>query len=79
MSSIAPRAGSGSGAARLWKVQIPLRKLLIRPARRNLLRWWLTVGWLSSKAAVKSQTHTGSAAALSMWTICTRVGSASAL
>lgn len=73
------RGGSGSGSAKLWKVQIPFLKLLMSPALRSLFRWRLTVGWLSSKAAVKSQTHTGAPAALSMWIICTRVGSASAL
>src|SRR2546428_14195223 len=40
--------------------------------------WWEMVGWLSSKAAVKSQMQTGRVERLRTATICSRVGSASA-
>src|SRR3989442_12655131 len=40
--------------------------------------WWEMVGWLSSKAAVKSQMQTGRVERLSTPTICSRVGSARA-
>src|SRR2546422_10832504 len=40
--------------------------------------WWEMVGWLSSKAAGKSQMQTGGVERLRTPTICSRVGSASA-
>src|SRR5438067_11349489 len=40
--------------------------------------WWEMVGWLRSKAAVKSQMQTGRVERLRTATICSRVGSASA-
>src|SRR5947208_13840476 len=40
--------------------------------------WCEMVGWLSSKAAVKSQIQTGRVERLRTATICSRVGSASA-
>src|SRR5438093_11176881 len=40
--------------------------------------WWEMVGWLSSKAAVKSQMQTGRVQRMRTATICSPVGSASA-
>src|SRR5207237_51764 len=57
---------------------MPLRLTSTRPASRSLPMWWEMVGWLRSRAAVKSQMQTGPRAFQSAASIVRRVGSPSA-
>ena len=76
---MARRAASGMSSRSDQWVQTPCRRLVTKPAALRRERWWLIVGCPRSKTSVKSTTHTGVPAARSRWSICTRVGSATAL